>query len=148
MSAPFKLGHFIGQLHLDEDQKTAVFTVQHYPSDKMHFAYVTSESILIEPADGQSTDFASIPRLLRFIFTPRGSKRWPYGWAAVIHDELYRKQQINGKAITRKYADQVFREAMLVSGVPMWLAKTFYRTLRLTGKRAWNKNKKKLEVNK
>ena len=56
------------------------------------------------------TDFASIPKLLLPLLP---------SWAKVnkpspIHDFLYRHKQIMGKPITRKRADDVFYEAMIV----------------------------------
>lgn len=73
---------------------------------------------------GFVTDFASIPRALWVWLPPTGK----YGKAAVIHDYLYRTGEANGEAVTKDYADAVFRRAMEELGVGrvrrtlMWLA--------------------------
>lgn len=68
------------------------------------------------------TDFASVPRLFRWLIPPMGR----YSWAAVVHDYLL----ING--YDRDYARAVFsaclveldsrawRRALLVGGVWLW----------------------------
>lgn len=55
------------------------------------------------------TDFASVPKF--FWFLPDWAT---YSKSPVLHDHLYKTGQIMGKPITRKKADQIFLEAMLV----------------------------------
>ena len=55
------------------------------------------------------TDFASIPRF--FWFLPDWGT---YNKAPVIHDVLYSSKKIMDKPITRKQADDIFLEAMLI----------------------------------
>ena len=55
------------------------------------------------------TDFASVPRF--FWFLPDWAT---YSKSPVLHDWLYKSKQIMGKPITRKKADRIFLEAMLV----------------------------------
>ena len=71
---------------------------------------------------GFRTDFASVPKLFRFVVPPIGR----HGKAAVVHDYLCEYKhawQVDDQgnwayyAISRKEADRIFREAMNVLGV-------------------------------
>ena len=88
---------------------------------------------------GFITDFASIPWLF-WSFLPSWGK---YGKAAVIHDCLYSTHYR-----TRKEADDIFYEAMLVSGTKPWKAKIMYWAVRLFGWVAWRGNRKKIVAEK
>ena len=90
----------------------------------------SSETIRV-PA-GFVTDFASIPWGLWNMFPPLG----PWARAAIVHDYLYETGGLGGK-YTRKEADQVFREAMAVVGVPAWQRSVMYRAVRLGGGSGW-----------
>lgn len=87
---------------------------------------------------GFVTDYASIPRLLQLPFSKLGNHRE----AAVIHDYLY-YAETDYQGVTRKVADQVFYEAMLSKGVPKWKAATFYRAVRVFGRLAGFRKRKK-----
>lgn len=76
------------------------------------------------------TDFASIPWVF-WTFLPYWGK---YGKAAVIHDYLYQNH-----SRTRKDADSIFHEAMLVSGTMKWKATILYWAVRLFGWSAWRR---------
>ncbi len=87
---------------------------------------------VIEAPTGFETDFASIPWPVSMILPRWG--RW--GRAAVIHDFGY--ELISGGTPhplmpTRKAADCVFHEAMLVSGVPRFLAFLMWVAVRIFG---------------
>ncbi len=75
------------------------------------------------------TDLASVPKLpiAYVLFGGRGSR------AAVLHDWLYTCHEL-----PRDVADQVFREALLVTGVPEDLAESMYLAVRLGGGSAWD----------
>ena len=75
------------------------------------------------------TDFASIPQLL-WMWLPYWGK---YGKAAVIHDYIYKT-----KSRTRKEADKIFKEAMIVSGTRKWKASLMYLGVRIGGWMAWH----------
>ncbi len=81
---------------------------------------------------GFETDFASIPWPVSLVLPRWG--RW--GRAAVIHDLGY---DLLGRAAphplmpTRAEADRVFHEAMLVSGVPRFLAALMWAAVRVFG---------------
>ena len=84
------------------------------------------------------TDFASVPKILWFL--PYWAK---YNKPGPLHDYLYKVKQIMGQPITRKRADDIFYESMLVdfrdhrSGpVIAWLE---YRAVRLFAWMAWGK---------
>jgi len=82
------------------------------------------------------TDFASIPKIFWNIHSPWGS----YGKAAVLHDYLYKVQ-----IYSRKKSDDIFLEAMKVSGTPFLTRQTFYTAVRLFAGGIWNKYKKELK---
>lgn len=86
-----------------------------------------SEDTINVPA-GFMTDFASVPRLLWWIF-PRWGR---YGNAAVIHDYCYWDQQRS-----RKEADAIFFEAMGVLSVGTISRYLLYWTVRAFGWWAW-----------
>ena len=85
------------------------------------------------------TDWASIPKFI-FGLLPYWAK---YCKAPVLHDWLYQKKGIMGKPITRKRADDIFLEAMLVEW--RWhksrhiMAYIEYWGVRLFGCLAWHK---------
>ncbi len=56
--------------------------------------------------------------------------------AAVLHDWIYKTHWRN--LYTRKQADQIFYEAMLVGKTPRWKAKLMYYGVRLFGWAAWH----------
>ncbi len=66
------------------------------------FVYEGSNYTVTVPA-GTLIDFASIPRILRWLFNRFGPSRK----AAAIHDYLYQTQ-----FSTRKCCDEIFREAL------------------------------------
>ncbi len=83
---------------------------------------------------GTYTDFASIPRPLWAIF-PRWGK---YGNAAVIHDWMYWNQ-----SRSRKEADDIFLEGMIVLEVASITRYAIYWAVRLGGWWAWWRNQSK-----
>ena len=86
----------------------------------------------VEIPKGFRTDFASIPWPLNKIIKQDG----PYAKAACVHDKLLihiKKYSDTGNYpyLTRLIADAIFYEAMLVSGVPRYIAWPFYTAVRL-----------------
>lgn len=87
-------------------------------------------------ARGFETDFASIPKFLWFL--PYWAK---YNKSAPLHDWLYKVKQVMGKPITRKEADDIWLEAMLIdfrhhkSG--RLVAMVEYLAVRMFGIMAW-----------
>ena len=73
---------------------------------------------------GFVTDFASVPRA-PFIFDMLGDIAQA---ASTLHDWLY----VIG-TFSRKQADQIFKEAVLTSGVPVWKAWLMYAAVRVFG---------------
>lgn len=102
-----------------------------------HVGEETSDEVITVPV-GFITDFASIPRLFWTLIGPPAGE---YGKAAVIHDFLYHIQ-----TTTRKYADEVFYEAMQVLGVPFWKRWLMYHSVRTFAWIPWNAHKKKNET--
>lgn len=89
-----------------------------------HVGDYPSTEIITVPA-GFITDLASIPRLLWSLMPPNGE----YAKAAIIHDYLY-DNAINNK----KYADDVFFEAMTVLGVCTWRTYVIFWAARMFGR--------------
>ena len=83
---------------------------------------------------GTYTDFASIPRPLWAVF-PRWGK---YGNAAVIHDWMYWNQ-----SRSRKEADDIFLEGMVVLEVGYIQRYAIYLAVRLGGWWGWWRNQSK-----
>lgn len=87
------------------------------------FHYFRARETITVPA-GFTTDFASIPRFMPVSYSMLKGRAEK---AAVIHDFLYRTQK------GRKYADDVFYEAMKDSGVPWAARQAMYWGVRLGG---------------
>ncbi len=97
----------------------------------------TLKGIITAP-EGFVTDYASTPRIIWWLMPKAGEK---YDAAAVIHDYLYRHN-----TYPQIECDQVFREAMLASGVRSLRAATMYRALRLFGWVAYNNQPKEKKL--
>ncbi len=93
----------------------------------------------IKVPQGFLTDFASIPKLLT-LFLPDWAK---FNKSPVLHDFLYCTKKIMGEAITRKQADDIFLEAMMVGWNPKryLVANVEYFAVRMFAWLAW-RNKK------
>ncbi len=63
--------------------------------------------------------------------------------AAVIHDWLYWEQQLNGKALDRKVADEIFHRCMLDSRVRSSKARLMYLAVKWFAGFAWKGNVKR-----
>ena len=90
----------------------------------------TIRAVTIHVPVGFVTDFASIPRFIRFIIPKLGK----YNKAAVLHDYAYQFG-----TISRKQADQLFLDAMKDLGVLKWKRYTMYWAVRAFGFFAWRK---------
>lgn len=85
-------------------------------------------------------DFASIPRILWWLWPPAGVDGNPYGIAALFHDWLCVHRQIGGRPITSEEADNLFYEIMLYVKVNAFVAWTMYKAVRMahiTGLTKW-----------
>ncbi len=83
-----------------------------------------SDDVIHVPAE-YVTDLASISRLLWSVFPPHGR----YAKAAIIHDWMYE----NGLR-TKRAADRIFLDGMVVLGVPHWRRLMMYCAVRLFGR--------------
>lgn len=93
------------------------------------FSYLDSDHGLIEVPAGFTTDFASVPRW-PLTFALLGQ----YGHAAaVLHDYLYATG-----ALSRREADQVFRNALRSSGIARWRAWLMWAGVRAGGANRYN----------
>lgn len=91
--------------------------------------------LLITVPKGFVTDFASIPKFLRFIIPHRGK----YDEAAVVHDFLY--SEYNTTGINRKLADKIFNFIMKECGVSCAKRKALYLGVRKFGEPFYKDNK-------
>ena len=81
----------------------------------------------VEVPEGFLTDFASVPRGARPIFTGFDKTREP----AIFHDYLYSKGgDIPAGTYTRKAADIAFKVFMIAAHVPKWKIFMMYRAVR------------------
>lgn len=106
------------------------------------FGFMCSDGYNYWTYPGDQTDGASIPRIFwRLIGSPFTGK---YRWAAFLHDRGYRHKgnmrtdQVFGrpaKAATRKEVDDMFLEAMGVSGEGLIHRTIIYYAVRLFGPR-------------
>lgn len=80
---------------------------------------------------GQMTDFGSVKRLpLVFLaYGDRGHR------ATVLHDYFYRQKV---KEVNRRLADDIFKEALLATGVDQETAEQMYFGVRFGGQAYWD----------
>lgn len=113
--------------------------VQPYADDRWFLVtplqYVTLHTgtawVIEIPAHVFPTDLASIPWIVQLVIRKDAKTHA----AAVVHDWLtYRNNRFKRRGkdgITRSDADKIFREALIVAGVPAWKATTMYHAVRL-----------------
>lgn len=89
-----------------------------------HIGSYPSNEVITVPV-GFISDFASIPQWAQSFI----SKMGPYTKAAIIHDYLLEIAYKN-----KKFADDIFFEAMTVLKVPAWKKYIIYYAVRLGGK--------------
>lgn len=95
---------------------------------------------------GTTTDFASVPRLLRGVVSKVGL----HTRAAIVHDALYRRPEnrrvlatvevpspTHHHEISRRDADDLLRAIARQSGASRVTAWMLWRAVRLFGRRAW-----------
>jgi len=97
------------------------------------FTYITDAGQAITVPTGRLTNFASVPRPFWNIYPPWGK----YGFAAIIHDELYAEHREGSNKYTRAQADLILLEAMRAKGVSEHDARVIYDAVRVGGAFAW-----------
>lgn len=98
------------------------------------FVYKSESIGDITVPENFSTDLTSVPWFARWYVSRDGDHTKP----AVIHDWLYlKKSAADFPAITRKQADEVFLEALLVRGIRPSMAKIMYGAVRIGGGRSF-----------
>lgn len=94
---------------------------------------------------GFITDFASIPRVLWWLWPP---SQGPYLAAALVHDCLYKTGYVvnrhtgERRAIARDESDDVMKEIMEICETPLATKRAIFRGVRLGGWHAWRKHRK------
>jgi hypothetical protein len=83
---------------------------------------------------GFTTDGASCPKILWSLCAPMSG---PQVEAAILHDFMYSKD--SGWKISRKFADDVFYNAMRADGTSLWRAKAIYYGVRAGGAGSYKK---------
>lgn len=115
-------GELIGN-NLWSNLESFEYHVNTYPSDE-----------IISVPVGFVTDFTSVPRLFWPILAPTDR----YAKAAVIHDFCY----CSG-LYSRKRADEIFREALIVLKIEPWKIWVLYTSVRMCGWHRYNELRKK-----
>ena len=88
--------------------------------------YRTKSGELCTIKEGFHFDFASVPRVLWWLYPPQGMKGNPYGIAALVHDWLLKDKKIGNRRITREEADAIFFEILLYTGCRISLCCAWY----------------------
>ena len=90
------------------------------------------KDLTITVPTGFETDYASIPRLFRFFFSPTEKGVWR---AAILHDWLYANAPVS-----RRFADSIFVYAMKSDGAGFLKRNLIWLAVRLFGWLFFNKN--------
>lgn len=130
-------GHIIGTLDLGPYVDGRTWIVD---NALRQFGYELADGRRVIPAHGFRTDFASVPKPLRWLLPPAGDGPGAaYGPAAVLHDDLYQCGEIDGVPISRELADLVFLWAMEDLDVATWRRVVLYRGVQLGGYWTWRR---------
>ena len=92
--------------------------------------YVTKDDKIIIVPEDFAYDGASVPKLFSRLYPKFGGK---YDYASCVHDYLCDKaNKFTGKEykIKRKYADDIFKEISILSGVSSWRVHSMYLAIR------------------
>jgi len=120
-------GSFITKLKVEFDLTLQIWKLQ----KKLAYQVMREDSIIVAPA-GFLTDFASIPKWVpRYLVDVLDIKVMQ---AAVIHDYLYSTEQVG---YSRKKADAILKEILLILHVPAWRAQIVYFAVRIGGGSHW-----------
>lgn len=122
--------HSIDALHVSKDRATPRRWHVTKPL-RCLFVMACKHGDVTVPA-GSTTDFASTPRALWWLFPPTGR----YAAAAVLHDYLYRTTE---HGYSRLEADGLLREASRFLGCNRFTRGAMYRAVRMFGARSWTK---------
>jgi len=93
--------------------------------------YATKSGMMHIPK-GFVTDGASCPQILWAFCSPMSGNQ---AEAAVLHDYLYSRD--SGTGLSRKEADQMFKNSMLNEGVSPLKSAIIYSGVRIGGKKSW-----------
>jgi hypothetical protein len=104
-----------------------------------HVGAEGSGEVIVVP-EGSVTDWASIPFIVQALIPKSIGKR-----AAVVHDYLYKTNGLGG-LYTRKRCDEIFREALIVLGVPKRTVMELYWGVRVGGWKPWLKYAEQLQL--
>jgi hypothetical protein len=113
------------------------------PPDDEQFGFRIHDNGAVKtiiPPDRFVTDFGTIPRLFWLILPPVGDGAHArYGIATVIHDWLYVCGTVEGKQITKSFADRVFLACMIASQVAPWKRTVMYLAVKFFGRGCWSR---------
>lgn len=121
------MSKFLDTLNVTEISDS-VFAICDHP-----FRYQSDLGGLVTVPVGFYTDFASIPRL-GIVYAMLGDRAHE---PAVVHDWLYYVG-----ITSRKIADNILMEAMIILGLPFWQRYPIWWGVRLGGWKAWNDHRK------
>lgn len=140
-----KFGNFTGWLMLRYENGRVWYVINDSKSYRIsapipdeNFGYQLADGRRIIIPDNFQTDFATIPSVFWRIAPPVGrGARAAYGKAAVIHDYLYKKKEISYSPCSRREADDIFYECMLMSEVSLYRRWIMWFAVRLFGWMPW-----------
>lgn len=121
------MSKFLDTLNVTEISDS-VFAICDHP-----FRYQSDLGGLVTVPVGFYTDFASIPRL-GIVYAMLGDRAHE---PACVHDWLYYVG-----ITSRKIADNILMEAMIILGLPFWQRYPIWWGVRLGGWKAWNDHRK------
>lgn len=126
----------------ERDSFLTPLIVEVMPSGKLFRLFVPFtfdwHGIRIRIGAGFETDFASIPRIFRWLIEKLG--RW--NKPAVVHDAIYQglyttPSHVHTMPFTRAEADDIFLDGMIALGVAPWKRRLMYWAVRICGWAAW-----------
>jgi hypothetical protein len=134
------MAEFIGNLHVQYVDGDSWILVDQDKPDR--FGFITDHGEEIYPDNYFVHDFASVPSIFQWLFPKVGrGVNGGYGPAALIHDHLYCNPKIDGEYISRKYADEIFKQGCIASKVSNWITTIMYTELRWWGGIVWRRHK-------
>lgn len=125
---------FLSELHTTPVPKNTYAPWLKKNTDKValvkDFKLSVNGALIVVP-QGYVTDGSSIPRVFWPLFNPWYTEARR---ASCVHDYIYSHLY---SRFSRKFADDLFREIMLIDGASTFVANIFYHSVRLFGKGGW-----------
>jgi hypothetical protein len=98
--------------------------------------YIANSGVQYITHAGLYTDLASVPSVLRTTTAVLGAGWQQTAAAGILHDGLYKTGRVS-----RHMADDLFREALVNSGLSKWKARVMWAGVRSGGWLAWRRHR-------